>query len=352
LNAQSLRLGLGCALGAGLLWGMVFIAPVLLPGYPAIYLSAARYLAFGLIALVLAIFDWKQLRSLSKADWLCALELSFIGNLLYYSFLAAAIQIAGAPLPTMIIGALPVVISICSNLHQASMPWRKLLGPLSLICLGIALVHRDEWNHLSGLSAVTGQAQSGLDTQFLMGGIFALAAVACWTWYPIRNSRWLKLRPNINSTTWANAQGLATLPLAFFAVVMIGLAQNGTIAQLVTGLSVSGTSLGWRPFHQVSEQTSIFEALLGPTPMLFLGLMLAIGLGASWLGTLLWNRASQVLPATLMGQLIVFETLAAMFYAFIHRGEWPGALTWAGIVLLIAGVVLGVRAFRMQIGEA
>ena len=36
--------------------------------------------------------------------------------------------------------------------------------------------------------------------------------------------------------------------------------------------------------------------------------MLAIGLLASWLGTLMWNRASQLLPAALTGQLIVFET--------------------------------------------
>jgi drug/metabolite transporter (DMT)-like permease len=334
MTAQSLRLGLSCALGAGLLWGVVFIAPVLLPGYPAIYLSAARYLAFGLIALVLAMFDWKQLRALSKADWLAALELSLIGNLLYYSCLAAAIQVAGAPLPTMIIGALPVVISISSNLHQASMPWRKLVAPLSLICLGIGSVHRDEWNHLSGQGN-----QSALGMQFLIGGMLSVAAVACWTWYPIRNSRWLKLRPSINSTTWANAQGLATLPLAFLAVCGIGLAQSGAFTQ---------GSHPWRPFPQIAAEGSLISALLGPTPTLFLGLMLAIGLGASWLGTLLWNRASQLLPASLMGQLIVFETLAAMLYAFIHRGEWPGALTWAGIALLIAGVVLGVRAFRNQ----
>ena len=336
MTAQYLRLGLGCALGAGLLWGVVFVAPVLLPGYPAVYLSAARYLAFGLIALGLAVFDRKQLKALSRADWRAAFELSLIGNLLYYSCLAGAIQVAGAPLPTMIIGALPVVISICSNLHQASMPWRSLLAPLTLISIGIGLVHRDEWNHLSQHGD-----QSALGTQFLTGTVLSLAAVACWTWYPIRNSRWLKLRPSINSTTWANAQGLATLPLAFLAVCVMGLAQGGTFTRM--------SGLAWRPFPQIDVDSSVITALLGPTPMLFLGLMLAIGLGASWLGTLLWNRASQLLPASLMGQLIVFETLAALLYAFIHRSEWPGALTWAGIILLIAGVVLGVRAFRNQV---
>ena len=71
---------------------MVFIAPVLLPDYPAMLLSASRYLAFGLIAAALSLLDWRNLRQLSAADWWSALELSLIGNLLYYTCLAAAIQ--------------------------------------------------------------------------------------------------------------------------------------------------------------------------------------------------------------------------------------------------------------------
>ena len=51
--------------------------------------------------------------------------------------------------------------------------------------------------------------------------------------------------------------------------------------------------------------------------------MFAIGLLSSWLGTLCWNEASQRLPPTLAGQLIVFETLSALAYAFALRGEWP-----------------------------
>jgi hypothetical protein len=61
--------------------------------------------------------------------------------------------------------------------------------------------------------------------------------------------------------------------------------------------------------------------------------MLAIGLLSSWLGTLCWNRASSLLPTSLAGQLIVFETLAALSYAFWLRGHWPEPLTLAGIAL-------------------
>jgi drug/metabolite transporter (DMT)-like permease len=103
------------ALLAGLMWGLVFVAPLLLPDYPAALQSFARYLAFGLIALPLAWWDRVQLARLTRADWIEALKLSAVGNLLYYLFLAAAIQRAGGPLPTMIIGTLPVVIAIVSG---------------------------------------------------------------------------------------------------------------------------------------------------------------------------------------------------------------------------------------------
>jgi drug/metabolite transporter (DMT)-like permease len=59
--------------------------------------------------------------------------------------------------------------------------------------------------------------------------------------------------------------------------------------------------------------------------------MLTLGLCASWLGTLLWNRASKLLPTALAGQLIVFETLAAFAYAFIWRGALPGSTALLGI---------------------
>jgi drug/metabolite transporter (DMT)-like permease len=71
--------------------------------------------------------------------------------------------------------------------------------------------------------------------------------------------------------------------------------------------------------------------------------MMAIALFASWLGTLCWNAASQRLPTALAGQLIVFETLAALVYTFWLRGQWPEPLTLVGAALLVAGVIGGVR---------
>ena len=86
-----------------------------------------------------------------------------------------------------------------------------------------------------------------------------------------------------------------------------------------------------------------FPMPFGLRPDTFVGLMVAIGLFASWLGTLCWNESSQRLPTALAGQLIVFETLAALAYAFILRGTWPETTTLLGIGLLIAGVMWAVR---------
>lgn len=310
--ARALVEGVACALGAGLLWGLVFVVPLLLPDYPPAMLSVGRYLSFGLVAAVLAWSDWPRLQTLQRADWQMACELALVGNLVYYLFLAAAIQLADAPLPTMLIGTLPIVIAIAANFGSAALPWFRLLPSLLVIALGIALVNRHEMTLLD-------ESRSAED--YFLGTLCALIAVAAWTWYPLRNSRWLEQRPALASGTWAIAQGLATLPLALL------------------GMAAAGFHFKWQ---------GSFDFPLGTDPWRYLGLMLTLGVCASWLGTLLWNRASRLLPAALVGQLIVFETLAAFAYAFILRDALPGSTALLGIVLLIGGVILGVRAFRDQ----
>jgi drug/metabolite transporter (DMT)-like permease len=311
--------GVACALAAGLLWGAVFVAPVLFPDYPPAWLSVGRYLAFGLIALPLALASRGTLRSLDRSHWAEALRLSLVGNLLYYGLLAAAIQAAEPPLPTMVIGTLPVVIAVCANLGARELPWRRLAASLPVIAAGLLLVNRDELARLAAQGAPAGR--------LWLGGLLAAGALACWTWYPIRNARWLRAHPRLSPAAWSTAQGLATLPLALAGAVAL---------------------LGWQAWNAEGATAAAFP---GPRPLAFAAGMLALGLGASWLGTLLWNRASQMLPTSLAGQLIVFETLAALLYAFAWRGEAPPPPTLAGIALLVAGVVLGVRAFRTEAGD-
>ncbi|HJU70922.1 MAG TPA: DMT family transporter [Paucimonas sp.] len=308
-------IGFLCALGAGLMWGLVFVAPIMLPDYPGVVLSFGRYIAFGLIALAPAFFDRRQIALLSRADWIVALKLSLVGNLLYYAALATAIQLADTPLPALLIGTLPVVIAVCANWSPShpseSVPWKSLLPSVVIIALGLMLVNASELAHLDGRRSLA---------EYALGCFIALGALAAWTWYPIVNARYLKAHPRIRSSTWATAQGLTSLPLALAGFVAYGLVDA----------TVQGT----------------YAYPLGARPGLFIGLMLAIGLCASWLGTLLWNQASQRLPTTLAGQLIVFETLSALLYAFLWRGVVPSTQILSGATLLCCGVLLGMRAFH------
>ena len=250
--------GVLLALAAGLMWGLVFVGPLLLPDYPAALQTFGRYLAFGLIAVPLAFIDRQELARLTRADWLTALRLAAIGNVLYYLFLSSAILRAGGALPTMIIGTLPVVIAIAANLlsHQRDghFPWLKLAPPLVLILLGIACVHHVEWSNLL-------QNPEADPARYLSGAVLAVGALVCWTWYPLQNANWLRGHPERTPRVWATAQGLATLPLAL---------------------------LGYAAFWIWTLATDHpLPMPLGPRPWEFLGLMLTIALFASWLGTCL-----------------------------------------------------------------
>lgn len=309
--------GILAALAAGLVWGLVFITPLLLPEYPGAILSFGRYAAFGLIALIPAWFDRQRIAALSRADWLVAMKLSMVGNIFYYAALSTSIQLADAPLPTMLIGTLPVIIAICSNWsphHPSdSIAWKKLILPLAFIFIGLMLVNAAELDHLAGNRSVA---------DYLQGGLVALLAVAAWTWYPIINGRYLKANTQIRSSTWATAQGLAVLPLALIGFALFGVADW----------------LGLSSAH--------YAFPLGAQPMNFVIGMLILGFTASWLGTLLWNHASQKLPGSLAGTLIVFETLAALLYTFILRGAMPAPQILIGVALLCVGVAFSVRVFQ------
>jgi drug/metabolite transporter (DMT)-like permease len=153
--------------------------------------------------------------------------------------------------------------------------------------------------------------------RYASGALLAAVAVVCWTWYPLRNANWLREHPGRKPRAWATAQGLATLPLALTGYVGFW---------------------GW-----TAGTGATFPMPFGPRPQAFVGLMLAIGLFASWLGTHCWNEASQRLPTALVGQLIVVETLSALSYAYLLRGQWPQSLTLVGVGLLLVGVAWAVR---------
>ncbi len=301
------------ALLAGLMWGLIFVGPLIVPEYPAVLQSMGRYLALGLIALPIAWLGRVRLRQLGRKDWVTALTLTMMGNLIYYVCLASAIQRTGAPVSTMIIGTLPVVIPVFANLlysqRDGKLSWWRLSPALVLIGIGLLCVNISELNQ--GLPDFSGW-------RYGSGIALALISVVCWAWYALRNARWLRENPDKHPMMWATAQALVTLPVSLFGYIAASLWLNG--------------------------QTPDFALPFGPRPGVFIGLMIAIAVLCSWVGALCWNVASQKLPTVILGPLIVFETLAGLLYTFILREEFPPQLTVSGIALLIIGVVIAVRS--------
>lgn len=301
------------ALLAGLMWGLIFVGPLLVPEYPAVLQSMGRYLALGLIALPLAWLGRARLRQLNGKGWWTALALTMMGNLIYYFCLASAIQRTGAPVSTMIIGTLPVVLPVCANLlysqRDGKLPWRRLFPALICIALGLVCVNVAELQH--GLPDFS-------PWRYGSGIVLALIAVVCWAWYALRNARWLRENPDKPPMMWATAQALVTLPLSLVGYI---------------------AACWW-----LQGQHLNFPLPFGPRPAVFIALMLAIAVLCSWVGALCWNVASQRLPTVILGPLIVFETLAGLLYTFLLRQSLPPLLTLSGILLLVLGVVSAVRA--------
>lgn len=302
------------ALLAGLMWGLIFVGPLIVPEYPAMLQSMGRYLALGLFALPLAWMGRARLRQLSRGDWVTALGLTMMGNLIYYVCLASAIQRTGAPVSTMIIGTLPVVIPVFANLlyshRDGKLAWSKMLPALVCIATGLAFVNIAELRHA--------RVDEFDGWRYGSGILLASISVVCWAWYALRNARWLRENPDKHPMMWATAQALVTLPVSLLGYV---------------------ASCWWLGLQQPE-----FALPFGPRPWVFVGLMVAIAVLCSWVGALCWNIASQKLPTVILGPLIVFETLAGLLYTFLMRQSVPPLLTGCGILLLVVGVVIAVRA--------
>ncbi len=163
------------ALLAGLMWGLIFVGPLLVPEYPAMLQSMGRYLALGLIALPLAWLGRARLRQLSRHDWWTALGLTMMGNLIYYVCPASAIQRTGAPVSTMIIGTLPVVLPVFANLlysqRDGKLPWRRLFP--ALICIAVGLICVNVAELRQGLPNFS-------PWRYGSGIALALGSVVCW----------------------------------------------------------------------------------------------------------------------------------------------------------------------------
>lgn len=304
---RSLVRGIASGAAAGALWGTVFLVPAVLTGFSPLELSIGRYVAYGVVsAALLGMKAWPLMRRLDRSAWWGLVWLSLAGNLVYYFLLAFAVQSADGAATSLIVGLVPVVVAVVARHDADAIPMRRLAPALALSVAGVTLIA------YSALSAQTTQAASWPTR--LLGLLCATGALLSWSAYSIGNARWLARRHDLSSHEWSLLTGLVT----------------GALALLLVPVALAvGT-----PAHE-SEQL-----------WLFVSMSMGVALFASVLGNAFWNRASRLLPLSLSGQMIVFETLAALLYSFLWHRRWPDVAEWAAIALLVAGIVQCARVHR------
>lgn len=294
-------IGIFCGLAAGALWGIVFVFPRLVDGYSATDLTAGRFLAYGLVAVIAMGMRARRRRLPTLAQATAAAWMSVLGFTGYYLVLVLAIRDAGVAVPSLIIGTIPIWIMLLGKPHH--LRWQALLPGLILTASGLAL-----------MTNATYATQAPGGAIFWRGIALATISMLSWTAFGIFNASWLKKNPQVDATDWANWLGVTT-----------------GLGALVLALAIG---------------SPLPELLARPHFMTFAALCLLSGFGSSWLATILWNVASRRLSASLCGQLIVSETLFSLLYSFWLDGRWPTLSQYAAVVLFTLGIFASIRAHR------
>jgi drug/metabolite transporter (DMT)-like permease len=298
------HIGILCGIGAGALWGLVFLAPELTRDFTPLQLAIGRYLSFGTVSAALVAPRIRALAAtLTRRDWLSLVWLALAGNTLYYVLLASAVQTGGIAMTSLVIGFLPVAVTIIGSRDHDAVPLRRLVPSLLLCAVGAICIG---WQ---ALAAPTGEFRTQL-----IGLLCAIGALASWTAYAVGNSRCLARLGHVSVHDW----------------------------NLLTGLVTGAQAVALIPFTLLLEPIRHDPAAW----LRFAGVSMAVAVFASILGNALWNRMSRLLPLTLVGQMILFETLFALIYGFIWEQRWPHALEVAAFVLVVSSVLSCIAAHR------
>lgn len=305
-----MRRGVMYGMLAGAIWGMVFLVPRLLPDFAPMLLGAARCMMYGLVSVIACAPMARRLATkLTAADVWAAGKLALVGNLVYYVFLTAGVHRVGIGPTSLIVGVLPVTVTLAGRRDEGAVPLERLRWPLLLVAAGIVCINVDVF-----ASAPSPSAANGIWDK-LVGILCATGALVSWTWFAVANTGYLRRNPHFDGNEWSVLLGLAT---GLFGAVLWGVCSFAAGAEQAAPMAQAR----WHTFWLLN---------------------MGLAVGASWVGTGLWNAASKRLPLTLSGQLIVFETLFALLYGFVYDARLPRPLEAAAIGLLLAGVTWSVR---------
>lgn len=310
-----MKSGIFFAIGATALWGLAFPLPLFVPQFSLLEIVLGRYLVYGLLSVAILVVSLNKARHYHYSHVLkTGLIFAMSGSVIYYCFVLLGIRLAGAPLSALFVGVLPVTIPIYGNWSRREFKFSVLIVPILLISTGLLLIN------ISGVYLSYHTSLHSLRTMIL-GILSNVAALALWTWFGVANAKFLKTHPEISSEEWATIIGISTL-----------------IGTVLLGLLLL-------PF--VPDSFYLWSSHMQPKDLAYFVCVVSIlGIGVSWYATVLWNKASVRLPISLLGQLIVFETVFGLSYVFVKQMKWPTLLELSGICVALFGILLCLKNIR------
>ena len=300
--------GIAYALGACLIWGLIFIVPQFMKGFTPLEIAIGRYFTYGSISALILMKMYLQGRCRFPAKiWLKAILFSVTCSFGYYTFVVLSVRYSTPAICALIIGITPIAIAFYGNWKKKECSYQSLIMPSVLILVGLVIIN------------VPNLIRTAAPSTYLIGLFCAVWALLGWSWYAVANSNFLKSNREVNSSDWSTVIGVSTL---FWVVVF----------------SVSAAIF----FEDEFDFSKYFT--LGPELTNFLLGCATLGILCSWVGGFLWNKACLHLPVSFAGQLTIFETVFGLCYIYALEGSLPPVLECLGMAFLLMAIAYGIRA--------
>jgi drug/metabolite transporter (DMT)-like permease len=235
----------------------------------------------------------------ARSRWLARLAGLFLaGDLIVWSHAISAI---GAGLGTVTGNLQVIIIAVLAWVFLGERPRRSLVLAFPVMLAGLVLV--------AGLADVGGSRAYGADPG--LGVMFGVAVGVIYAIYIL----------TLRQATSAQARAAEGMRPAVAAVLFEATA-GATVASAVLGLV-------------------LHDYRLGPAwPAL--GWLALLALTSQVIGWLLITVSMPRLPAGMIGALLLVQPAGSVALSYAFLGERPSALQLAGVVLVLAGVVIAV----------
>jgi drug/metabolite transporter (DMT)-like permease len=238
----------------------------------------------------------------SRSRWLARLAGLFLAaDLILWSH---AIDAIGAGLGTVVTNLQVLVISLLAWIFLGERPRRSLVLASPVMLAGLVLV--------GGLADVGGSRGYGTDPG--LGVVYGMAVAVVYAIYI------LLLR---QATSVQGPQVRDPHPAV--AAVLFEATAGAAVASALAGLMLNDYRLG-----------------PGGWPWPTLGWLALLALTSQVIGWLLITVSMPRLPAGMIGALLLVQPAGAVALSYVILGERPSILQLAGVVLILAGVVVAM----------